>query len=205
MAKKKEENGNGAPLSPEVAAIKTVDDFEDGFKRVKHSAVYLKKKISWEGKLLEEWKREFKVDIPEGATNAELTSVLRLLAAKYHKAATHKHNAESLFLMAQTRYANLFNKEVDDLTTSKEKIVKGRKQNFSMAVEKAKHKARSTGEIEAVKKQMVVAEIQLKMWEEILGSLRFTYGVAKSIQMGNMSENKIELANLFNTPSPIKG
>jgi len=201
----KKENGNGAPLSPEVAAIKTVDDFEDGFKRVKHSVAYLKKKITWEGKLLEEWKREFKVDIPEGATNTELTPVLRTLAAKYHKACTHKHNAESLYLMAQTRYANLFNKEVDDLTTTKDQVIKGKKTSFSMPVEKAKHKARSTKEIEAVKKQMVVAEIQLKMWEEILGSLRFTYGVAKSIQMGNMSENKLFLADQFNVPASIKG
>jgi hypothetical protein len=201
---KKEDNGNGA-LSPEVAAVKTVDDFADGFERVKASLAYLKKKITWEGKLLTEWKREFKVDIPEGSTNVEIAPVLRTLASKYHKASTHKHNAESLFLLAQTRYAYLLNKEVDDLTTAKEKVVKGRKQSFAMSVEKAKHKARIQEEVAATKRQMTVAEVTMKMWDEILSSLRFTYGVAKSIQMGNMSENKLELANTLNTPAPIKG
>lgn len=203
MAKKKD-NGNGA-LSPEVAAVKTVDDFADGFERVKGSLAYLKKKITWEGKLLSEWKREFKVDIPEGSTNVEIAPVLRTLASKYHKASTHKHNAESLFLLAQTRYAYLLNKEVDELTTAKEKVVKGRKQNFAMSVEKAKHKARIQEEVAATKRQMTVAEVTMKMWDEILSSLRFTYGVAKSIQMGNMSENKLELANTLNTPASIKG
>lgn len=201
---KKKDNGNGS-LSPEVAAVKTVDDFEDGFKRVQHSAAYLKKKITWEGKLLTEWKREFKVEIPEGSTNVELAPVLRTLASKFHKASTHKHNAESLFLLAQSRYAYLLNKEVDELTTAKEKIIKGRKQQFAMSVEKAKHKARIQDEVAATKRQMVVAELTLKMWDDILGSLRFTYGVAKSIQMGNMSENKLELANTLNTPAGIKG
>jgi hypothetical protein len=74
-----------------------------------------------------------------------------------------------------------------------------------MSVEKAKHKARIADEVAATKNQMVVAEITLKMWDEILGALRFTYGVAKSIQMGNMSENKLELANQLNTPASIKG
>ncbi len=193
------QNGD-KPLSPEVAAIQTIDDFEEGFERVKHSAAYLKKKITWEGKLLTEWKREFKITIPEGATNAELSPVLRTLARKYHKASVHKHNAESLYLMAQTRHAKLFNEEVDELTTSKSKIIKGKRQDWSMPLEKAKHKARITGEVIASKKQMVVAEIQLKMWEDMLSSLRFTYGVAKSMQMGNMSENKIELANRHNIP-----
>jgi len=204
VAKKKDADGNGS-LSPEVAAVQTVDNFEDGFKRVQHSVAYLKKKITWEGKLLTEWKREFKVDIPEGSTNVELSPVLRTLASKYHKATTHKHNAESIFLLAKTRYANLFNKEVDELTTAKSKIVKGRKQQFAMSVEKAKHKARIQDEVSATKKQMVVAELTVKMWEEILGSLRFTYGVAKSIQMGNMSENKLELANQLNVPANLKG
>lgn len=201
---KKKDSGNGS-LSPEVAAVKTVDDFEDGFKRVQNSLSYLKKKITWEGKLLTEWKREFKVDIPEGSTNVELAPVLRTLSSKYHKASTHKHNAETLFLLAKTRYAYLLNEEVDKLTTSKEKVVKGRKQQFAMSVEKAKHKARIQAEVAATKRQMIVAETTMKMWEEILGSLRFTYGVAKSIQMGNMSENKLELANTLNTPSSIKG
>jgi hypothetical protein len=200
----KKDSGNGS-LSPEVAAVKTVDDFEDGFKRVQNSLAYLKKKITWEGKLLTEWKREFKVDIPEGSTNVEIAPVLRTLSSKYHKATTHKHNAETLFLLAQTRYAHLLNKEVDELTTAKSKVIKGRKQQFSMSVEKAKHKARIQGEVAATKRQMVVAELTMKMWDEILGSLRFTYGVAKSIQMGNMSENKLELANQLNTPAGIKG
>lgn len=203
MAKKKD-SGNGS-LSPEVAAVKTVDDFEDGFKRVQNSLAYLKKKITWEGRLLTEWKREFKVQIPEGSTNVELAPVLRTLASKYHKASTHKHNAESLFLLAQTRYAHLLNEEVDKLTTAKEKVVKGRKQQFAMSVEKAKHKARIQAEVAATKRQMIVAELTVKMWDEILSSLRFTYGVAKSIQMGNMSENKLELANQLNTPAGIKG
>jgi hypothetical protein len=188
------------PLSSEVAAIQTIEDFEEGFERVKYSSAYLKKKITWEGKLLTEWKREFKVSIPEGATNVELSPVLRTLAAKYHKASVHKHNAESLYLMAQTRHAKLFNEEVDKLTTSSSRIIKGKRQDWAMPIEKAKHKARITTEVNASKKQMVVAEIQLKMWEDMLSSLRFTYGVAKSIQMGNMSENKIELANRNNIP-----
>jgi hypothetical protein len=204
VTKKADDNGNGA-LSPEVAAVKTVDDFEDGFKRVQGTVSYIKKKLTWEGKLLEEWKREFDVKIPEGSTNVEIAPVLRTLAAKYHKACSHKHRAETAFLLAQSRYAYLLNKEVDDLTTSKEKVVKGRKQNFAMSVEKAKHKARIADEVAATKNQMVVAEITLKMWDEILGALRFTYGVAKSIQMGNMSENKLELANQLNTPASIKG
>lgn len=202
MAAKKKENGS---LSPEVAAVQTVDSFEDGFKRVQGTVTYIKKKLTWEGKLFDEWKREFKVSIPEGATNVEIGPVLRTLASKYHKACTHKHNAETAFLLAKTRYANLLNKKVDDLTTAKERVVKGRKQNFALSVEKAKHKARIDDEVAATKRQMTVAEITVKMWEDILGSLRFTYGVAKSIQMGNMSENKLELANTLNTPSPIKG
>lgn len=202
---KKDEDGNGAPLSPEVAAIQMVDDFEEGFQRVQHSAAYLKKKVSWEGKLLTEWKREFKIPIPEGATNVEIAPVLRTLASKYHKASTHKHNAESLYLMAQARYANLFNAEVDELTTTKDHIIAGKKKSFSMSVEKAKHKARTDKEVLASKKQMVIAQVTLNMWEDILSSLRFTYGVAKSIQMGNMSENKLELAEKHNVPASIRG
>ncbi len=195
----KKENENKL-LSPEVAAIKMVDDFEEGFKRVQHSAAYLKKKITWEGKLLTEWQRTFKVTIPEGATSAELEPVLRKLAAKYHQATTHKHNAEALYLMAQTRYTKIYNMEVDDLTRVQDKILKGRKQRWSMPVERAKHKARIEPEVAATKEQMVVAEIQLKLWEGILSSLRFTYGVAKNLQMAHMSENKIELANRHNVP-----
>lgn len=202
MAKK--DNGS-KPLSPEVAAIQTVDDFEEGFQRVQHSAAYLKKKITWEGKLLTEWKRDFKVDIPEGATAAELEPVMRSLSAKHHKATTHKHNAEALYLMAQTRYARIYNTEVDELTRVQDKIVKGRKQRWSMPVERAKHKARIKPEIAATKEQMVVAEIQMKLWEGILAALRFTYGVAKNLQMANMSENKIELANRTNVPAGIGG
>lgn len=202
--KKKEDSGNGA-LPAEVAAIKTVDDFEEGFKRVQGSVSYLKKKLTWEGRLMEEWKREFKVEIPEGSTNAELAPVLRLLSSKYHKASVHKHNAETAYLLAKSRYKYLLSKEVDDLTTSKEKVIKGTKKNFAMSVEKAKHKAPTAEEVSATERQMVVAEVTLKMWDDILSSLRFTYEVAKSIQMGNMSENKIELANQLNTPASIKG
>ena len=199
MTKKKDKD-NATPLSPEVAAIQTVDDFEDGFQRVEKSGAYLKKKITWKGKLLSEWQREFKIVIPEGATNAELEPVLRKLAAKYHKASTHKHNAESLHLMAQARYARLLNHEVDRLSSPKDVVVKGKKQSWSMPVERAKHKARIEPEVVATKKQMIVAEIQLKLWEGLLSSLRFTYGIAKGLQMAQMSENKIELANIHNIP-----
>ncbi|MCK5292674.1 MAG: hypothetical protein KAR39_11750 [Thermoplasmata archaeon] len=187
---KKKDNGS-KPLSPEVAAIQTVDDFEEGFQRVQYSGAYLKKKITWEGKLLTEWKRSFKVNIPEGATNAELEPVLVTLAKKHHEATTHKHNAEALFLMAQTRYTAVYNKEIDDLTTTKDIVIKGKKKPWSMPVERAKHKARIAPEVSATKQQMIVAEIQLKLWEGILGSLRFTYGVAKNLQMAQMSENKM--------------
>ena len=199
MTKKKDED-HATPLSPEVAAIQTVDDFEDGFQRVQKSVAYLKKKITWEGKLLTEWQREFKIVIPEGATSAELEPVVRKLASKYHKASTHRHNAESLHLMAQTRYAKLLNQEIDKLTTPKDIVIKGKKQSWSMPLERAKYKARVETEVAATKKQMIVAEIQLKLWEGILSSLRFTYGVAKNLQMAQMSENKIELANRHNVP-----
>jgi hypothetical protein len=199
------ENGNGKALSPEVAAIQTVDEFEEGHSRVKSMLVYYKKKATWEGKLLTEWKRDFDVKIPEGSGNVEIDQVLRTLSAKYHQAMTHKHNAESVLLMSQSRYSRLFHTKVEELTSNREVVIKGKKVNVSMNVTRAEHVAKNDPEIAETKKQIVVGEICVKMWEEILSSLRFTYGLAKNIQMGQMSENKLELANKFNTPANLKG
>ena len=198
-SKQKEE----APVSCEIAGVQTVDDLEGAHQRVEGSINYFKKKFTFQGKLISAWRREMKVKIPEGATLAVLDKILRDIAGKYHTASTMKHLAECAKLSAESRAQTLYDKKVAELTADKGTATfKGKKVTVSTPVEKAKRMAEADPEIIESRRQFLVADMAFKMWIDILATLRLTAEIAKSMQMSQMSENRLlgmdKTSNLIN-------
>jgi hypothetical protein len=179
-------------VSHEIAAVQTVDDLAGAHSRVEGSINYFKKKFTFQGKLLGAWKREFKIPIPEGAGLPELEKVLRIVAGKYHQATTLKHLAECAKLSAESRAQVYYDTKVGELTAERgTAIYKGKKINTSTPVEKAKRMADADPEIIESRRQALMADMSFKMWISILSSLRLTADIAQSLQMGQMSENRL--------------
>lgn len=192
-----------APTSHDVAGVQTVDDLEGAHQRVEGSINYFKKKFTFQGKLISAWRRDMKVTIPEGATLAVLDKILRDIAGKYHQASTLKHLAECAKLSADSRAQTLYDKKVAQLTSDRGTAVwKGKKIETSTPVEKAKRIADADPEIIESRRQALVADMAFKMWIDILATLRLTAEIAKSMQMGQMSENRLlgmdKTSNLIN-------
>jgi len=177
--------------APELAAALTLDELDDAFDRFEYLVAYAKRKVKFQGKPMTEWKRHFKVVIPEGAGLPEIDIVLRNLASKYHKASTNKHNAECAAMATKHRAERMFRDKVGELQIPTNYVDKGRKKTKILPLAEAERRAnRETNIIEAQSAAMV-SEMCVKMWEEILRSLSFTGNMAKSIQIGQMSENKM--------------
>lgn len=185
-----EENGNGAE-APELAAVLTLDELDDAFDRLEYLVEYAKKKVKFQGKPMVEWKRYFKVPIPEGAGLPEIDAVLRELASKYHRASTMKHNAECAAMATTYRADKTLRERVADLRKPSTYVDKGRQKTSVMPLAEAERKASREKKIVDAQSAAMVADMCVKMWEEILRSLSFTASMAKSIQMGQMSENKM--------------
>lgn len=191
-------------VSHEIAAVQTVDDLAGAHSRVEGSINYFKKKFTFQGKLLDAWKREFKVPIPEGAGLPELEKVLRKVAGKYHQATTLKHLAECAKLSADSRAQVYYDTKVAELTADRgTAIFKGKKIATSTPVEKAKRIADADSEVIESRRQALMADMSFKMWISILSSLRLTADIAQSLQMGQMSENR--LLGMDKTSNLIQG
>lgn len=191
-SEKEEETTPNSPESHDLVGVQTVDDLEGAHQRVEGSINYFKKKFTYQGKVLSAWRREFKVTIPEGAGLPELEKTLRTVAGKYHSATTQKHLSECAKLAADSRATVLYDQKVAELSSSKgEAIWKGKKVNTAISVEKAKRMADAEPEIIESRRQALVADMAFKMWIDILAGLRLTADIAKSMQMGQMSENRL--------------
>jgi len=186
--KAKDDNGAEAP---ELAAALTLDELDDAFDRLEYLVEYAKKKVTFQGKPMMEWKRYFKVAIPEGAGLPEIDAVLRELASKYHRASTMKHNAECAAMATTYRADRMLREKVADLRQPTSYVDKGRKKTQVMPLAEAERKANREKNIVESQSAAMVADMCVKMWEEILRSLSFTAQMARSIQMGQMSENKM--------------
>ena len=179
-------------VSHDIAAIQTVDDLAGAHSRVEGSINYFKKKHTFQGKLLSAWRREFKVTIPEGAGLPELEKVLKTIAGKYHTATTMKHLAECAKLAADSRAQVYYDTKVAELTADKgTAIFKGKKIATSTPVEKAKRMADADPEVIESRRQAMMAEMNFKMWIDVLANLRLVADIAKAMQMGQMSENRL--------------
>ena len=181
-----------APVSDEIAACLTIDDLQGAHSRVEGSINYMKKKLTFQGKLMSAWRRELQVKIPQGAGIPVIEKVLRTIAGHYHKASTNKHQAECAYLAADNRASTLYDQKVQELVNKKEAyMLKGSKKPVLTSVEKAKRIADADHEIVESRRQALIAQMGMKMWIDILATLRFTAELAQSIQMGHMSENKV--------------
>lgn len=187
-----EDQTKTAQVSDEIAACLTVDDLEGAHSRVEGSINYMKKKLTFQGKLMSAWRRELQVKIPQGAGMPEIEKVLRTIAGNYHKASTHKHQAECAYLAADSRANILYDQKVQEIVSKPgAQLFKGSKKPITASVEKAKRVADADPEIVESRRQALVAQMGMKMWIDILATLRFTAELAQSIQMGHMSENKV--------------
>lgn len=186
----KSQKDNGVE-TPELAAQLTLDDLDNAFDRLEYLIGYAKKKVKFQGKLMTEWKRYFKVPIPEGAGLPEIDAVLRQLASRYHRASTLKHNAECAAMATVHRAGRMHRDKVAELTIPVPFVDKGRKKQKALPLAEAERRANRDEDIVNAQTSAMVAEMCVKMWEEILRSLSFTAQMAKSIQMGQMSENKM--------------
>lgn len=200
---KKEEKATTC-VSHDIAAVQTVDDLAGAHSRVEGSINYFKKKHTFQGKLLDAWRREFRVTIPEGPGLAQLEAVLRKIAGKYHTATTMKHLAECAKLAADSRARTVYDQKVYELTADKgTAIFKGKKISTSTPVEKAKRMADANPEVIESRRQALMGEMNFNMWIGILASLRLTADIAKALQMGLMSENR--LLGLDKSSTTIQG
>lgn len=157
-----------AVIDPTVAiTAKLIDKLKQSKKIHDAFTKQMKQRYSFDGKLMSDWKKEFRVAIPDGLNPRICIELNTKINDLYQQASNKKSDAEASLTSLKASYADsfrdAFNELVEEYKSKKERL-----PAKDTLTQLAEHKTTS------LHSALVHGEMQLGFWKDILNNLSTT-------------------------------
>lgn len=175
------------PTDSQKSAKKTVDDMILNLRQGKdiheQFAEAVQDRMMIQGKTMDQWRKHFRIEIPENPDITACKEVDMVLMEKYQEASFLKAMADASHLLQKKGYETQYRQKF-------EALVSEYKQSGKKLPAKDTLSALAAGKVDDIETGVTYAELAVRFWKEILDNLNYVRKVIENATINNSVEAK---------------